>query len=706
MAGIYKTPGVYVEEITKFPPSIAPVETAIPAFVGYTEKAVRDGAQLDKPIRIESIAEYEEIFGGGPPQDIEVYLDSDNNYVRAKKNKGFLLYDSLRMFYGNGGGNCYIVSVGNYADTLDMNKLKKGLDKLENEDEPTILLFPDAINLNGTELYEVQTAALAQCKKLMDRVTLCDLKFNADFKASVTDFRDNIGINNLKYGAAYGPWMNANISRVVSHRDVKLRRDVGVAEVKLDNLTTDDSIKQLLFDVSKAEKVVDTLVEDEAKTTSPDTKKTWKEQLKLKSDLYDSKANPKPEPLTPLTFKGLEIELQNIYNLLATILGNVQDMVDTLPIIADKPKPISNETNQFNIKTVIDQYITGAKLQLTFNSLIEHFLYVRDNIANKPKLFSEGPGAAPAPATPAPPAPVIGNDTNLYKTLFLLKYIPENATPEDAAKKFNEVLFSSDLSSAYTGKTKQKEKADFAKDAAMNASSDIIAFYRFVQKSAAEYEKQFNDALLKGFGAYKNIVTKAIESLNQLPPSGAIAGVYASVDRDRGVWKAPANVSLNAVISPVVKISQEQQGEYNVDVNAGKSINIIRSFPGKGVLVWGARTLAGNDNEWRYISVRRFFNFVEESTKKATEQFVFEPNDANTWVRIQAMIENFLTMLWRQGALQGIKPEHAFYVAVGLGKTMTPIDILEGRLIIEIGMAAVRPAEFIILKFSHKMAES
>ncbi len=138
----------------------------------------------------------------------------------------------------------------------------------------------------------------------------------------------------------------------------------------------------------------------------------------------------------------------------------------------------------------------------------------------------------------------------------------------------------------------------------------------------------------------------------------------------------------------------------------GKSVNAIRSFTGKGPLVWGARTLAGNDNEWRYVSVRRLFIFVEESVKKATEAFVFEPNDANTWVKIQAMIENFLTTLWRQGALQGVKPEHAFYVAVGLGKTMTALDILEGRMIIEIGMAAVRPAEFIILRFSHKMAES
>jgi uncharacterized protein len=193
---------------------------------------------------------------------------------------------------------------------------------------------------------------------------------------------------------------------------------------------------------------------------------------------------------------------------------------------------------------------------------------------------------------------------------------------------------------------------------------------------------------------------------SKMPPSSAVAGIYAAVDNSRGVWKAPANVSVNAVIQPTIQFSNVEHDQMNVDVVAGKSVNAIRFFTGKGPLVFGARTLAGNDNEWRYVNVRRFFNFVEESVKKATEQFVFEPNDANTWVRVQAMIENFLTTLWRQGALQGIKPEHAFYVAVGLGKTMTPLDILEGRMIVEIGMAAVRPAEFIILRFSHKMAES
>ncbi len=185
-----------------------------------------------------------------------------------------------------------------------------------------------------------------------------------------------------------------------------------------------------------------------------------------------------------------------------------------------------------------------------------------------------------------------------------------------------------------------------------------------------------------------------------LPPSPAMAGVYAAVDGTRGVWKAPANVGLLDVSATVFQISDEGQGDMNIDPTGGKSVNAIRAFTGKGILVWGARTLDGNSNDFRYISVRRFYIMVEESVKKAAAQFVFEPNDGNTWVRVRAMIENYLTNLWRLGALAGSKPELAFYVKVGLGQTMTFDDILNGKMIVEIGMAPVRPAEFIILRFS------
>ena len=189
------------------------------------------------------------------------------------------------------------------------------------------------------------------------------------------------------------------------------------------------------------------------------------------------------------------------------------------------------------------------------------------------------------------------------------------------------------------------------------------------------------------FGTFRNVLKGINSTLTVCPPSGAIAGIYALVDNQRGVWKAPANVSLNGVIAPNDSFATSETDALNVDAVAGKSINAIRAFVGKGTLVWGARTLAGNDNEWRYVSVRRFFNMVEESIKKSTYWAVFEPNDANTWVKVRGMIENYLTQKWREGALAGATTKDAFFVRCGLGVTMSAQDILEGRMIVEIGVA-------------------
>lgn len=186
-----------------------------------------------------------------------------------------------------------------------------------------------------------------------------------------------------------------------------------------------------------------------------------------------------------------------------------------------------------------------------------------------------------------------------------------------------------------------------------------------------------------------------------LPPSAAIAAVMCVVDRTRGVWKAPANVALLGVTSPTDRLSDAQNASLNVDSATGKSINAIRAFNGKGTLVWGARTMDGNDNEWRYIPVRRLFNMMEESISQALEAYVFSPNDYHTWSHVKTTIENFLLDLWKQGALAGAKPEQAYRVRVGLDQTMTSLDVLEGRLIVEVAVAAVRPAEFVILRFSH-----
>lgn len=204
---------------------------------------------------------------------------------------------------------------------------------------------------------------------------------------------------------------------------------------------------------------------------------------------------------------------------------------------------------------------------------------------------------------------------------------------------------------------------------------------------------------------YKSIIHALQEKLNLLPPSGAIAGIYSMTDNMRGVFKAPANVSLSSVTQPFVNINDADQEFLNVPPD-GKAVNAIRSFPGKGVLVWGARTLDGNNNEYRYVSVRRTIIFLEQSIKYGIQAYVFEPNTAVTWTTIQATITNFLTNCWKLGGLMGTTPDNAFFVKIGLGSTMTQQDMLDGVLRVTVGVAIVRPAEFIIINFQQKMQPS
>jgi len=204
---------------------------------------------------------------------------------------------------------------------------------------------------------------------------------------------------------------------------------------------------------------------------------------------------------------------------------------------------------------------------------------------------------------------------------------------------------------------------------------------------------------------FNSIMLEMKRRLNILPPSAAMAGIYTMVDNSRGVWKAPANVSLNSVVSPLVPISSEQQEDLNVTPQ-GKSVNAIRAFIGEGTLVWGARTLDGNSLDWRYINVRRTMIMLEESIRLAAKAMVFEPNTANTWVTMKSMIGNFLTGIWKRGGLAGASTEDAFSVHVGLGETMTPEDILEGIMRVTVLVALSRPAEFIEITFQQQMQKS
>lgn len=548
----YKTPGVYVEEISTLPPSVAEVSTAVPAFIGYTAIGpTPDDKGKVTPVvkRISTLLDYETLFGESNPSAYTVTTVNNGTEIgtvtRTPPTFEFLLYNSLSLYFKNGGGPCYIVSIGNYAATPSKDHFLAGLAALEKEDEPTLILLTDAVNLTADDyLTVVVPEALAQADKLGDRFVILDVA-----ASGVADFRYKIGTKSLPYGAAYYPYLQTTLTYDFAESQVTIQSDSA----------------------------------------------TWKKVL------------------------------NSTNGLVVNYIGTSTDAPKVRIVAGAAADPVTFTT-------------TSAKL-LTISG-----------VSGK-----TGTAVATAWAT--------------WKT--------------DTANN--------------------TQGFDVVKNGDGSASIDAQSQVALDNQSASgtlATIKSSNTAL------YNQIKSILNQQRITLPPSAAIAGIYASVDRERGVWKAPANVSLSAVIGPTVKITQADQDDLNVDATAGKSINAIRAFTGKGTLVWGARTLAGNDNEWRYVSVRRLFNLIEESTQKSTAFAVFEPNDATTWLKVKAMIESYLYGLWQQGALAGSKPEDAYFVNVGLGKTMNTQDVLEGRMIVEIGIAAVRPAEFIILKFTHKLQQA
>jgi phage tail sheath protein FI len=201
------------------------------------------------------------------------------------------------------------------------------------------------------------------------------------------------------------------------------------------------------------------------------------------------------------------------------------------------------------------------------------------------------------------------------------------------------------------------------------------------------------------------VLAEISDMLNLLPPSPAMAGAYTMVDAQANVAQSPANISLGSVVAPAVNINNDNQEELNLPLN-GKAVNAIRTFQGKGVLVWGARTLEGNSKDYRYISVRRTMTFLEQSIKMAAEAFVFAPNNSTTWSTLRATVSSFLTNQWQSGLLAGQSADDAFVVEIGLGATMTPNDILDGILKMTVKVAITRPAEFIVITFEQQQQKS
>ncbi|MGK0412778.1 MAG: phage tail sheath protein FI [Polaribacter sp.] len=500
MASTLATPGVYIEEKSSFGSSVVPVQTALPAFIGYTEKANRGSKSLiNKPTKISSFGQFLELFGGAPKTKFNIEADESSSVgfkLSFVEGTRFLLFDSIRLFYANGGADCFIVSVGDYSEKIDASKLNDpkggGLMSLEKDLEPTILVIPEATLLSESDCYSLQAAMLSHCGyKMKNRFAVLDvynghLERTFDEDDVVNKFREGVGSNFLQWGASYYPFLNTAI--------------VKSSELNYSLIANPEDLVAIL------EAEVD--------------------------------ANLESESISEARAEGIKVEINKI-------------------------------------------------LEVT--------------------------------------------DKDLIKTL--------QSTLVVVSPKINSIM-------------------------------DDMG-----------------------------------EMMNLLPPSSAMAGAYTMCDSVVSVAKSPANISLGSVISPAVNINNENQEDLNLPLN-GKAINAIRSFAGKGVLVWGARTLEGNSQEYRYISVRRTMTFLEQSIKFASEAFVFSPNNSTTWSTLKSTVTNFLNNQWQSGLLAGGSPEDAFEVSIGLGTTMTPNDILDGVLKMTIKLAITRPAEFIVITFEQQQQKS
>ncbi|MBO4843628.1 MAG: phage tail sheath family protein [Bacteroidales bacterium] len=503
----YKTPGVYIEEKSTMSPSVAGVETAIPAFIGFTESGPKN-----TPVAIENLLEYQNIFGKGSP----LTVNEDGDLCGQE----YCLFDSMRLFYDNGGADCYVISIGTYDETKsgDIALLyKNAIDKLDEVDDVTMLVFPDAATILTDDTYgtlaSVHQYALQNCARLKSRFAILDLNIEDDLATALDNFRSGVALDSetLSYGAAYYPYLKTSY------------------------------VKDIPF-----EEVI--------------------------------KVIPRPEPEEE---EKVEENEDNIIE--GDPLDDVKDPVE------DVKEPVDDEEKE------------------------------EPEAVKEPTIWEEVDA-------------ILANESD----------------PERALKI---------------------------------------------------------SAIIPRIDGYAQALASLQDKACVIPPSGAIAGLYAATDKRVGVWQAPANIGVSAVKGLTQLITDNQQAKMNVDPKTSKSVNAIRFFKGKGILVWGSRTLNAGSNEWRYVPVRRLFNYVEQSVKLSTYWAVFQPNDTNTWTKINCQISNFLNTLWRDGALAGASPDEAYFVEVGRGITMTQADIDNGYLIVRVGLAAVRPAEFIVLQFSHKVQE-
>ncbi|NOQ70860.1 MAG: hypothetical protein GQ574_02595 [Crocinitomix sp.] len=627
---IVQTPGVYIRERNSLPSSVAGVSTAVPAFIGITAKQ----AAVNAPKRITSMFDYINNFGGKHISSFDV----DNSTFEVIADQRFFLYDTLDLYFRNGGGPCYIVSAGIYASTDNTNItgfLDAAIVNLDDLDGVTLALMPDAhyqykdistgaqLGINGAAGYSPLASALIQkCAELKDKFAILDYYQPTSSQNDMRNWVNPIHAD-LKYGSLYYPWLKTTQQQHISTDQLMLSAATGsIQELALNTVKAD----LLALDVSYGKlHNIDSLKADYAlKATDVSNKTKFTEVF---SYLYK-------------LIKGLDS---------GTVLND----------------------------TVVDQYRNSLRTNASFTGEFEKLCWMVETIGI-------GTGSNRLNATI--------NAQKPSDNWIDLAYTPYLTYADLAAQKANLApLTTPTTNSSVIGDLNSAQYVD------LNVIFSAIAG---LFETAYARKQMIEAQLFAEDPTYKQAKNAVENFLKQMPAQGAVTGIYCKNDRERGVWKSPANIAVQSVEKPLVEVSNAEQDGLNVDAQTGKSINVIRTFAGKGALVWGARTLDGQSNEWRYIAVRRFFNYAEESIKIAMNDFVFEPNNARTWVKIKAMITSFLVEQWKAGALLGASYDEAFYVRVG-EDTTSEQEILNGIINVQIGLAVARPAEFIILEFSH-----
>jgi phage tail sheath protein FI len=645
-----KTPGVYVTEFPAFPPTVAGVNTAVPCFIGYTAKAedpVTKKSLVMEAVPILSMPEFLATFGAGKSlasnyqvnlaaspapqadfkamsgqlQDDKITLEpllacSVAHQGNTDDSKGrFNLYLSMQMFYANGGGFCYVISVGDFSQDKTKQTLLDGLEQARAIHDATMIVVPDACLLAEDDYGAVVAAMLAQAGDLRNRVAILDLPDATQLtdpkslKAKTTRFYEKISSAQeaFSYGAAYAPAVQSSF------------------------FSADDMDFQVL------------------------------------ADPVDASKTPNNLPMNHLLTSQA----------VALYLSDPEKLNDVLDKIA-QAYPVKDET------TPLD----ASKLTQVCNADGRAVLRKQEG----DPAFADAIGALTCLATVAipltpPAAPPGGAGAPAG----------DPSTKADAPKD--------DKGSQDTGGATPPTPPDGAGAGATAGqpgrglcSIPLKETPAGTKISPANLDKYLNNAT----PILQQVEQVVANRINVLPPSAIMAGLWTKSDGINGVWNAPANLALNMVVRPLVLLNDQEQGDYNMPPN-GQSISILRALPGRGTVVWGARTLDGNSNDTRYIQVRRTLIYIEQSIKQSLQSFVFAANDAKTWTTVTSMISNFLTTLWQAGGLMGAKPEEAFTVACGVPTTMTGLDVLNGYMIVNVSLQLIRPAEFIELTFTQRM---